>query len=42
MSKLTRRTILKSGTAAAGASLLPRFAIAQADNRPSVTIACRR
>ncbi len=39
MSKLTRRTILKSGGAAAGTLLLPRFAIGQADNRPSVTIA---
>ncbi|WP_038953485.1 ABC transporter substrate-binding protein, partial [Bradyrhizobium japonicum] len=42
MSKLTRRTILKSGGAAAGTLLLPRFAIGQADNRPSVTIAVQK
>ncbi len=42
MSKFTRRTILKSGGAAAGTLLLPRFAIAQADNRPSVTIAVQK
>ena len=42
MSKLTRRTILKSGGAAAGTLLLPRFAIGQADNRPSITIAVQK
>src|ERR1700754_2613728 len=42
MSKLTRRTILKSGGAAAGTLLLPRFAIGQGDNRPSVTIAVQK
>ena len=39
---LTRRTVLKSGSAAAGTLLLPRFAIGQADNRPSVTIAVQK
>src|SRR3954462_1195031 len=42
MSKLTRRTILKSGGVAAGTLLLPRFAIGQVDNRPSVTIAVQK
>src|ERR1044072_806685 len=42
MSKLTRRTILKSGGVAAGTLFLPRFAIGQADNRPSVTIAVQK
>jgi peptide/nickel transport system substrate-binding protein len=42
MSKLTRRTILKSGGVAASTLLLPRFAIAQGDNRPSVTIAVQK
>ena len=42
MSKLTRRTVLTSGGAAAGTLLLPRFAIAQGDNRPSVTIAVQK
>ncbi|MFK4558513.1 hypothetical protein ABIF95_001043 [Bradyrhizobium ottawaense] len=42
MSKFTRRAILKTGGAAAGTLLLPRFAIAQGDNRPSVTIAVQK
>src|SRR3954466_14313647 len=42
MSKLTRRTILKSGGAAAGTLLLPRFAIGQANNRPAITIAVQK
>ena len=39
MTKLTRRGVLKSGAGVAGALILPRLAIAQGDNRPSVTIA---
>lgn len=42
MSKLTRRSILKTGGVAASTLLLPRFAIAQGDNRPSVTIAVQK
>src|SRR3954453_6635864 len=42
MSTLTRRTILKSGSIAAGTLLLPRFAIGQADNRPTITIAVQK
>lgn len=42
MSNISRRTILKSGGAAASTLLLPRFAIGQADNRPSVTIAVQK
>jgi len=34
-----RRQLLATGAAGAAATALPRFAIAQADNRPSVTVA---
>ena len=39
---LTRRSTLKLGGAALGALALPRFAIAQGDNRPSITIAVQK
>src|SRR5437762_3070533 len=39
MTKLTRRSALAMGAAAA---VLPRFAIGQADTRPTVTIAVQR
>ena len=37
-----RRSMLSLGAGAAGAFVLPRFAIAQADNRPSITIAVQK
>ncbi len=37
-----RRSFLAGSTAAAGALILPRFAIGQADNRPSITIAVQQ
>lgn len=39
---ITRRSALGLGVAAAGALALPRFAIAQADNRPAITIAVQK
>ena len=39
MTRLTRRAALAAGAAAAA---IPRFAIAQADNRPSITIAVQK
>ncbi len=39
---LTRRSALGLGGAVVGAAALPRFAIAQADNRPSITIAVQK
>lgn len=43
MSKIDRRKVLKGGAAAASVPfVLPRFAIAQADNRPSITIATQK
>ena len=39
MTRFTRRNALVSGTAATSLLILPRFAFAQADNRPSITIA---
>jgi peptide/nickel transport system substrate-binding protein len=38
----SRRHVLGMGAASAGALILPRFAIAQADNRPSITIAVQK
>jgi peptide/nickel transport system substrate-binding protein len=38
----SRRTTLRLGAAAIGASVLPRFAIAQSDNRPTITIAVQK
>lgn len=42
MTALTRRTALQLGTATLGAAALPRFAIGQSDNRPSITIAVQK
>ncbi len=42
MTSFTRRSALVSGTAATSLLILPRFAIAQADNRPSITIAVQK
>ncbi len=42
MTKVTRRTALGLAAASAGSLVLPRFAIAQADNRPSITIAVQK
>jgi peptide/nickel transport system substrate-binding protein len=42
MSDLSRRSTLGIGAAAAGVFALPRFAIGQADNRPSITIAVQK
>mgnify|MGYP000862277404 FL=1 len=38
----TRRSVLRLGAAGAGSLILPRFAIAQGDNRPSITIAVQK
>ncbi|MEJ1159749.1 ABC transporter substrate-binding protein [Prosthecomicrobium sp. N25] len=38
----SRRTLLGLGAAAAGSLILPRFAIAQADSRPSITVAVQK
>ena len=38
----SRRHVLGMGAASAGTLILPRFAIAQADNRPSITIAVQK
>jgi peptide/nickel transport system substrate-binding protein len=37
-----RRSLLLGGAAALGAAALPRFALAQADNRPSISIAVQK
>jgi peptide/nickel transport system substrate-binding protein len=42
MARLDRRRLLAAGSLAAGGSLLPRFAIAQADNRPTISIAVQQ
>ena len=42
MTKLTRRGLLGAGAAIGGSFILPRVSIAQADNRPSVTIAVQK
>ncbi len=42
MNRLSRRQAMGLGTAAFGAASLPRFAIAQADNRPTITIAVQK
>ncbi|QWG18907.1 ABC transporter substrate-binding protein [Bradyrhizobium sediminis] len=38
----SRRHVLRMGAASAGAMIAPRFAIAQADNRPSITVAVQK
>lgn len=42
MSKPSRRTIITSGAAAAGTLMLPRFAIGQGDDRPSIVVAVQK
>jgi peptide/nickel transport system substrate-binding protein len=42
MTGLTRRHALALGAASASSLILPRFAIAQADNRPSITVAVQK
>ena len=42
MTRHSRRHVLGMGAASAGALILPRFAIAQGDNRPSITIAVQK
>ncbi len=42
MTSLTRRLVLGGGAAATGALILPRFAIGQSDQRPSITIAVQK
>jgi peptide/nickel transport system substrate-binding protein len=42
MVNITRRGALGMATAAAGSLILPRFSIAQTDNRPSITIAVQK
>ncbi|BBK35148.1 ABC transporter substrate-binding protein [Allostella sp. ATCC 35155] len=42
MTRITRRTVLKAGVAASAVGVLPRFAVAQADDRPSITIAVQQ
>ena len=42
MTRFTRRTVLKAGVAASAVGVLPRFAVAQADDRPSITIAVQQ
>ncbi len=42
MNRLSRREAMGLGTAALGVSALPHFAIAQADNRPTITIAVQK
>ena len=42
MSRLDRRQLLTAGGLAAGGLVLPRFAIGQADDRPTITIAVQQ
>ena len=42
MTRLTRRAALASATGAVAATALPRFAIGQSDNRPTITIAVQK
>ena len=42
MARLERRQLLAAGGLAAGSLILPRFAIAQADNRPTISIAVQQ
>lgn len=42
MSQTSRRSVLLLGGAAVAAPLVPRFAVAQADNRPRITIAVQK
>jgi peptide/nickel transport system substrate-binding protein len=42
MPNLTRRTTLGLGASLLGVSALPRFAIGQSDNRPSITVAVQK
>lgn len=41
-SGMSRRTLVKGGAAAIGASVSPNFAIGQSDNRPSITVAVQK
>ena len=42
MPSITRRAVLGGAAAGAGSLILPRFAIAEADNRPSINIAVQK
>src|SRR5471032_2125690 len=42
MARLERRQLLAAGGLAAGGLILPRFAIGQADNRPTISIAVQQ
>ncbi|MCC7275958.1 MAG: ABC transporter substrate-binding protein [Alphaproteobacteria bacterium] len=42
MTRITRRSVLKAGVAAGAAAALPRVAIAQADNRPTISVAVQQ
>ena len=42
MTNFTRRSLLQTSSAVFAAAALPRFAIAQADSRPSITIAVQK
>ncbi|MGE0716447.1 MAG: ABC transporter substrate-binding protein [Alphaproteobacteria bacterium] len=42
MTTITRRSVLKAGVAAGAAAALPRVAIAQADNRPTISVAVQQ
>ncbi len=42
MSQASRRSVLLLGGAAVAAPFVPRFAVAQADNRPRITIAVQK
>ena len=42
MIRMTRRSTLGWGAAAAGTLILPRLAVAQADNRPAITVAVQK
>lgn len=42
MSRITRRGALVSGAASISTAALPRFAIGQADTRPTITIAVQK
>jgi peptide/nickel transport system substrate-binding protein len=42
MTRLSRRSMLAGSAGLAGSLILPRFAIAQADNRPSITVAVQK
>ncbi|MCC7275959.1 MAG: ABC transporter substrate-binding protein, partial [Alphaproteobacteria bacterium] len=42
MTRISRRAVLQAGVAAGAAAALPRFAIAQADTRPTITVAVQQ